>query len=196
MEHEVFMDVVRHGWNLPTFQTDKAKVISTKFKNLRRVLKAWQAQLSSLKGNIENVKLVLWLFHLFELHRDLTIVEWNFKHILEDKLLSLLRQQRIYWKQRGTIKWVKFGDEGTKLFHANATIRSKKNLITTLHDNAGNPKSLHSEKAAILWEAFKERLSTSDFQGMHLNLDELLTASDLLAFLEEPFTHEEIDQVV
>jgi hypothetical protein len=86
MEHEVFMDVVRHGWNLPTFQTDKAKVISTKFKNLRRVLKAWQAQLSSLKDNIENVKLVLWLFHLFELHRDLTIVEWNFKHILEDKL--------------------------------------------------------------------------------------------------------------
>jgi len=69
------------------------------------------------------------------MHRDLTIVEWNFKHILEDKLLSLLRQQRIYWKQRGTIKWVKLADEDSKFFHANATIRSRKNLITTLQDN-------------------------------------------------------------
>ena len=31
---------------------------------------------------------------------------------------------------------------------------------------------------------------------MHLNLDDLLTASDLLGFLEEPFSHEEIDLVV
>jgi len=130
------------------------------------------------------------------MHKDLTIVEWSFKHILEDKLLSLLRQQRIYWKQRGTIKWVKFGDEGSKFFHANATIRSRKNLITTLQDNDGNPTSLHSDKAAILWEAFKDRLSTSEIQGMHLNLEELLISSNQLDFLEEPFTQAEIDQVV
>jgi len=130
------------------------------------------------------------------MHRDLTIVEWNFKHILEDKLLSLLRQQRIYWKQRGTIKWVKLADEDSKFFHANATIRSRKNLITTLQDNDGNPTSLHSDKAAILWEAFKDRLSTSEIQGMHLNLEELLISSNQLDFLEEPFTQAEIDQVV
>ena len=130
------------------------------------------------------------------MHRDLTIVEWNFKHILEDKLLSLLRQQRIYWKQRGTIKWVKLADEDSKFFHANETIRSRKNLITTLQDNDGNPTSLHSDKAAILWEAFKDRLSTSEIQGMHLNLEELLISSNQLDFLEEPFTQAEIDQVV
>lgn len=42
IEHEQFMNVVQHGL------TDCAKVISTKFKNLRRVIKAWQAHLSSL----------------------------------------------------------------------------------------------------------------------------------------------------
>ena len=31
---------------------------------------------------------------------------------------------------------------------------------------------------------------------MHMNLDELLSASDLLGFLEKPFTHAEIDLVV
>ena len=45
MEHEVFMDVVCHGWSIPTMQTDAAKIISAKFKNLRRVLRVWQAQL-------------------------------------------------------------------------------------------------------------------------------------------------------
>jgi len=47
MEHEQFINIVQHGWFLPT-QTDAAKVITAKFKNLRRVIKAWQAQLSSL----------------------------------------------------------------------------------------------------------------------------------------------------
>ena len=65
---------------------------------------------------------------------DLSITEWNFRALLEEKLLFLLRQQRVYWKQRGTICWVKDGDAGTKFFHANATIKHRKKLITTLED--------------------------------------------------------------
>jgi endonuclease/exonuclease/phosphatase family metal-dependent hydrolase len=41
MEHEHFLAVVAHGWAVPTTQTDSAKILSAKFKNLRRVLKAW-----------------------------------------------------------------------------------------------------------------------------------------------------------
>ena len=130
MEHEYFFSIVHHGWSLPTFQIDAAKIITAKFKNLRRVIKAWQSQLSSLKVIISNVKLILsFLGYLKEL-RDLTIFEWNFKSILEQKLISLLRQQKIYWKQRGTLKWVTQGDAGTKFFHANATIKHRKNVIT------------------------------------------------------------------
>lgn len=47
MEHEDFMSVVQHGWGLPTTQTDAAKKITEKFKNLRRVLKAWKSQLTT-----------------------------------------------------------------------------------------------------------------------------------------------------
>ena len=128
------MSVVQHGWSLPTFQSDKAKIISAKFRNLRRVIKAWQSHLSSLKENIRNVKLILELLSLLEEFWDLSITEWNFRALLEEKLLFLLRQQRIYWKQRGTICWVKDGDAGTKFFHANATIKHRKKLITTLED--------------------------------------------------------------
>jgi exonuclease III len=59
LEHEHFLAVVAHGWSVPTFQTDSAKILSAKFKNLRRVLKSWQSQISNLKVNIANVKSVL-----------------------------------------------------------------------------------------------------------------------------------------
>jgi hypothetical protein len=42
MEHEHCLQVVQHGWSLPTFQTNKAKNLTAKFKNLRRVRKGWQ----------------------------------------------------------------------------------------------------------------------------------------------------------
>jgi len=59
-------------------------------------------------------------------------MEWNFKEVLVEKLNHLLEQQRIYWKQRSKIRWVKDGDAGTKLYHANAPIKHRNNLIAQL----------------------------------------------------------------
>lgn len=115
---------------------------------------------------------------------------------MSEKLLSLLKQQQIYWKQRGTIKWVKSGDAGTKFFHANATIKHRRNLIASLEDTSGHLQTAHEAKALILWEAYKERLGVTDYQDMVLDLQTLLGAPFGLSSLEEPFTHEEIDQVV
>lgn len=66
MEHEHFLDIVNHGWSLPTQQTDMEKVILAKFKNLRRVIKAWQVHLSSLKEYIANIKLILVLMNILK----------------------------------------------------------------------------------------------------------------------------------
>lgn len=49
MEHEDFLCVVQHGWNVTTQQVDKSKIISAKFKNLKRLLKAWQSKVSNIK---------------------------------------------------------------------------------------------------------------------------------------------------
>jgi hypothetical protein len=56
-----------------------AKLITTKFKNLRKTLRAWSRSLSNLKSTISNVKLVLSLLLYIEEFRDLSIPEWNFK---------------------------------------------------------------------------------------------------------------------
>jgi hypothetical protein len=186
MEHEKFLNVVSHGRSVPTLQHDAAKVLTAKFKNLRRVLRTWQTQLSSLKANIENVKAVLIFLGILEEFRDLSVVEWSFRSILKDKYSSLLSQQQVYWKQRGTVKWVRFGDEDTKFFHANATIRQRRNLITSLKDSSGLSHTDHNSKANILWEAFKERLGTSDSPEMSFNLEQLLQKADNLEWLSDP----------
>jgi hypothetical protein len=93
--------------------------------------------------------------------------EWNFREILNSHLIQLLNQQKIYWTQRGARKWVKFGDECTAFFHANASIRLRKNSITSLADDNGQEHFLHDEKAQLLWDAFKSRMGTSDFSHMY-----------------------------
>jgi hypothetical protein len=196
MDHEHFLAVVAHGWAVHTAQTDSAKILTAKFKNLRRVLKAWQSQLSNLKANIANVKSVLILLGILEEYKDLTVHEWNFRMVLQDKYSSLLHQQQIYWKQRGTLKLVKFGDEGSKFFHAIATIRHRKNLITSMQDANGVFHTNHHTKADILWEAYKDRLGTPNSPEMLYDLSKLLQQSAMLDSLSEPFTHEEIDVVV
>lgn len=196
LQHPDFLQVAQQGWQDPTNQVDSAKAITAKYKNLRKVLKSWQKNLSNLKRNVTNVKTVLSLLEIIEELRDLTLVEWNFKETLIEKLNQLLELQRVYWKQRSKIKWIKDGDAGTKLFHASATIKHRNNLIAQLQKGNGEIVLNHAEKEKILWGAFKDRLGQSEFTSMAFNLSFFLESNQNLDWLVEPFTKDEIDLVV
>jgi hypothetical protein len=178
------------------FTSDLAQLISAKLKRCGKVLKVWQNNLPRLARTIENTKLVIELLDKIEESRGLEVHEWNFWDILKHHLTNLLEWRRIYWKQRGTIKWVTNGDAGTNFFHANATIKHKQNFITTLDDNFGNVLSGHEEKAALLWEAYKQRLGTSEFSHIYFDLSSLLEPVENLSCLEEPFLKEEIEGII
>jgi hypothetical protein len=71
--HPYFMDVMNHGWAIPTVIEDRARKVGAKLKNLRRVLRAWHSQLSNLAATIENIRLCCtswttmrnsWIYHL------------------------------------------------------------------------------------------------------------------------------------
>ena len=96
MSYDSFMPLVANCWNGFFPQQDVAKVLATKFKSLRNALRNWQSQISSLKINIENVKLVISFLDSIEEWRDLTLQEWNFRDILNLKLTNLLHQQMDY----------------------------------------------------------------------------------------------------
>jgi hypothetical protein len=81
-------------------------------------------------------------------------------------------------------------------FHTSVTLRHKNNLIPQLQKDNGETVYNHIDKVAILWEAFKERLGHSEFNNITFNLDTLLDRNPNLAWLEEPFTGDEIDSVV
>jgi len=196
LNHQDFISVAINGWRAPDHISDSAKIITAKCKNLRRDLKVWKTQLPKLALVIESIKLVLHFLETVELFRDLSLPEWNFRDLISAKLISLLKQQKTYWKQRGKIRWVKEGDAGTKFFHAHATIRHRKNTITTLQDGLGNIFQHHEQKAELLWNAFKERMGMTDFNYMIFNLGDFIQPVEELEQLELPFTKEEVDEVV
>lgn len=102
----------------------------------------------------------------------------------------------IYWKQRGNIKWVHLRDECSKLFHAQATIRHRRNIITSLADHSCTLLTDHSAKAELIWNDFRERLGTSNFEQMLFDLDSLLSQDEDLRSLEAPFGHQEVDEII
>ena len=111
----------------------------------------------------------------------------------------LLHDQKIYWKQRAKIKGVKFGDENTKFFHTKASINHRHNKIAMLLNKDQVEVTDHDGKAAILWEAFKNRLGQSNGHSMHFDLNDLyenIVDPQIFIDLEKPFSHEEIEDVV
>lgn len=170
LQHEDFFNQVQLGWASPHYITDPARIIIAKFKKLRGVLKQWQQTLSSLKEAIHNVKLVLSFLNMLEEYRNLSLIEWNFRKILEGKWISLLQQQKAYWKQRGTIKWATLGDASTKFFHTQAIVKYRRNFIFQLSDDTGHLVVNHAEKADLIWLSFKERLGVSSYSTLGFDL--------------------------
>ena len=79
LEREDFITVLLQGWNCQQSVTDPAKVLITKFNNLRKALKVWNARTPSLLNAVSNNKLILNLLDTIESFWDLTLMEWNFR---------------------------------------------------------------------------------------------------------------------
>lgn len=94
------------------------------------------------------------------------------------------------------MKRVTLGDASTKFFRANATVKFRRNLISVLEDDDGHVFSDHADKASLIWNAFKERLGTSSFLGIHFDLSNLVLNGQDLSSLVAPFDKIENDSVI
>lgn len=87
LHQQGFIDLLQHEWSLPQPINDCAKIVTPKLKKLRKILKARNANLSNLKTNIANSKLVIEFLGVVEYYIDLSLEEWNFREILRADLL-------------------------------------------------------------------------------------------------------------
>lgn len=175
---------------------NSATRIAAKFKNLRRVLKRWSQGISKLNKLIKASNEVLLVLDKLEEQRPLFIQESNFRNILKNHIKRLLNYKNNFWRQRYTVRWVQFGDEPTKFFHAAATERYRLNTITSLQDDQGRELVQHDKKAALLWETYKQRMGTSEDPNMLFNLNDMISDTVDLSHLADPFTRYEIDRIV
>lgn len=194
-----YQQTLNENWNSIPVVSDRAKSVTAKLKNLRKVLREWQSSMRNLKTSIANIRLIILFLETVADLRDLSLAEWNFKQIIEEHPLILLERQRVYCKQRGNVKWVQLGDAGTHFFHTNATLRHRNKLINELENRQGISFTSHSEKEAILWDEFKQRLGVSEFLASQSTLQRLFrdvtTCSSLgylslvrkLIILSEPY---------
>lgn len=196
LEHSHFKQVVKDIWEQPVPEQDNAKMISAKFKRLRKGLKNWFSKISDLKGIIRNTNEVIFFYDSLEEFRQLSSAKASGRAAIKDHLAKVLAFQKTYWKQRATIRAIKVGEANTKYFQAKATIKLRNNCIVVLKDSNGIERQHHQTKAAILSSAFKERLGSHKQTDNPLLLHNLIQLDQLLEELEVPFTHEEIDTII
>ena len=109
-------------------------------------------QSSRLKVLIAKCNRVFLILDSLEEIRPLFRQEFNFISIVKLHVEHLLHLQYLYWRKRCTIRYIKFGSENTKLFHALATERYRKNSIATLKLSDGSIVSDHNAKEAALFQ--------------------------------------------
>jgi hypothetical protein len=104
--------------------------------------------------------------------------------------------KREYWKKRCTARWFKFRNEYTAFFHSMATIRYRKNAISSLVREDGSVAVEHHEKAGILLQSYRERLGSSTPIDLNFNFADYIQSAEHLENLSAPFSHDEIDGIV
>lgn len=190
-----FIETVEKHWNNTTYFGDSAKNIVAKFKALRKGLKSWSKKFSQLNRTIDNCCFYVKLLDGIEEQRALSIIERNFRKALIKHTNSLLEAKRKYWRIRANIRWAKLGNENTKLFHAIATYAFRHNYISFLLSNDNIIVHEHNQKAAILWQSFKERIGMTDNTTKLFGIDHL-ALDNSNEHLEIAFSKEEIDEVI
>ena len=91
---------------------------------------------------------------------------------------------------------MQLGDAGTQFFHARATLRHRRKLISELTTKDEVIVTEHKGKEDLLWEEFKERMGSSGFTSFTISPASLIQGSQNLQSLEVPFFADEIDSVV
>ena len=114
---EGFMDMVTNIWHNTLVEGTALQRWQTKIRKLRQYLRGWAKHIS---GHYKKEKKEI-LNKLDELDKKAEItplqpVEIDWKHVLNERLAELLREEELKWYQRAKVKNLLEGDANTIFF--------------------------------------------------------------------------------
>jgi hypothetical protein len=125
--------------------------------------------------------------------RALTDDERLLRQFLKVRLLALAAVDRMRWKQRSRLLWIKVGDANTKLFHLRANgRRRRKNHVPSLLNQNGVEETDQAKKASILHSHYTDLLGKSFSRNLTLKWADLNLNRANLDHLESAFTLDEL----
>ena len=130
-----FCEMVRDVWNSTLVDGSPIERWQAKIRRLRQYLRGWA---KSVSGAYKKEKIAI-LNKLDELDKKAEITalsegELDLKHVLNERLAELLREEEIKWYQRAKVKHLLECDANTKYYHLLANGRHRKTRIFQLED--------------------------------------------------------------
>lgn len=154
--HPTFNQLVENNWR------GSIENFPRQLKELQVVLKEWN---KDTFGNI--------FIQKKRLMNKLRDIDRRLSHGWNDHLLNIqkstwlayediLAKEELLWFQKSRAKWIEFGDRNTNYFHGVATIRRRRNRITTLQDYQGVWVSDPRQLEALATNYFRNLFSNSE----------------------------------
>jgi len=130
-----FYEMVTEVWNSTLVDGSPIERWQAKIRRLRQYLRGWA---KSVSGAYKKEKIAI-LNKLDELDKKAEITalsegELDLKHVLNERLAELLREEEIKWYQRAKVKHLLECDANTKYYHLLANGRHRKTRIFQLED--------------------------------------------------------------
>jgi hypothetical protein len=118
LKEEGFVEKVRRWWGSFSFWGSPSFVLAKKLRALKGEIKRWSIEEF---GNVE-ARNKAWVEELklldrFEEDRGLFEEEKERRRFLTIDLEASLLQEKISWRQKSRVRWLKEGDKCTKFFH-------------------------------------------------------------------------------
>ena len=108
------------------------------------------------------------------------------------RLVKLLEDAELYWKQRAKTFWLENGDPNTKFFNAQSSGRKAANKVSSLVDDNGIVQSDLSTMGSIALSYFRNLFSSGlpNFDGLEISLTDVVSLEEN-GSLVAPFSKEE-----
>jgi hypothetical protein len=128
-------------------------------------------------------------------HRQLSDEELLLKRDLKNRFLAMTAIGKLRVRQQSRITYIRAGDANSKCFFLGVNGRRRKNFIQSLVTRQG-VAHVQQEKEAAAMEHFTELLGSVASREETLNWDRVNLNRHNLYHLEEPFTENEVRDVI